>query len=99
MCKDFICVCSYKDLPGNPLSCSYDGNLKDLLAYNKPKSSKKLFYQKIQMNINDLESKRQFKCNVVRNSCLIHSRCMLMVRYSIGLARLSRGEGVDFIRR
>lgn len=53
---------SYKDTPGNALRCSYDGSLKDLLVYNKPKSAKKIFYQRLSMNITELESKKQFKC-------------------------------------
>lgn len=53
---------NYKDIPGAPLRSSYDGSLKDLLVYTKPKSVKKIFYQKLSMNINELESKKQFKC-------------------------------------
>lgn len=49
-------------MPGHPLRCSYDGSLKDLLVYNKPKGAKKIFYQQLSMNINELESKKQFKC-------------------------------------
>lgn len=53
---------NYKEIPGIPLRCSYDGNVKDLLAYHKPKSAKKIFYQTLTMNINELETKKQFKC-------------------------------------
>lgn len=53
---------NYKDIPGHPLRCSYEGSLKDLLVYNKPKGAKKIFYQQLSMNINELESKKQFKC-------------------------------------
>lgn len=53
---------NYKDIPGHPLRCSYDGSLKDLLVYNKLKSAKKIFYQRLSMNITELESKKQFKC-------------------------------------
>lgn len=53
---------SYKDLPGNPIKSAYEGPLKDLFIYSKPKSLKKLFYQILPMNINELENKKQFKC-------------------------------------
>ncbi|XP_055691767.1 ubiquitin carboxyl-terminal hydrolase 7 [Lutzomyia longipalpis] len=53
---------TYKDVPGNALRSSYDGTLKDILIYNKPKSTKKIFYQILSMNINELETKKQFKC-------------------------------------
>lgn len=53
---------NFKDMPGIPLRCTYDGNLKDLLVYNKPKVVKKIFYQQLSMNISELESKKQFKC-------------------------------------
>lgn len=63
----FSCgISSYKDVPGHPLRCSYDGSLKDLLVYNKPKGAKKIFYQQLSMNITELESKKQFKCTWVR---------------------------------
>lgn len=53
---------SYKDIPGHPLRCNYEGNLKELLVYTKPKCAKKIFYQQLSMNIDELESKKQFKC-------------------------------------
>lgn len=53
---------SYKDLPGNAIKSAYEGPLKDFLIYSKPKSVKKLFYQILPMNINELENKKQFKC-------------------------------------
>lgn len=63
---------SYKDLPGIPLGCRYDGNLKDILAYGKPKGMKKLFYQTLTMNINELESKKQFKCVWVNTILILY---------------------------
>lgn len=53
---------SYKDVPGPPLSSSCDGTLKDVLVYCKPKQLKKIFYEILTMKINELESKKQFKC-------------------------------------
>lgn len=53
---------SYKDVPGHPLRCTFEGSLKDLLVYTKPKGVKKIFYQRLSMNIDELESKKQFKC-------------------------------------
>lgn len=53
---------SYKDIPGNAVRSSFEGPLKDLLVYSKPKSVKKIFYQLLPMNISELENKKQFKC-------------------------------------
>jgi ubiquitin carboxyl-terminal hydrolase 7 len=52
---------SYKDSPGHPLRCTYDGSLKDLLVYSKPKQPKKVYYQQLSIPINELENKKQFK--------------------------------------
>lgn len=52
---------SYKDSPGHPLRCTYEGTLKDLVAYCKPKM-KKMFYQLLSIRVNELENKKQFKC-------------------------------------
>ncbi|XP_015122798.1 ubiquitin carboxyl-terminal hydrolase 7 isoform X2 [Diachasma alloeum] len=52
---------NYKDLPGHPLKCTFDGTLKDLVAYCKPKT-KKIFYQQLSIRVNELENKKQFKC-------------------------------------
>jgi len=54
---------SYRDGPGHPLRCGYEGTLKDLLVYQqRPKQVKRIFYQKLTIPINELENKRQFKC-------------------------------------
>lgn len=37
-------------------------SLKDSLLYNKPKGPKKMFYQRLSMQITELEFKKQFKC-------------------------------------
>lgn len=52
---------NYKDVPGASLSCTYSGNLGSIFQ-SAPKAMKKIFYQKLSMNINELESKKQFKC-------------------------------------
>lgn len=52
---------NYKDLPGNPLKCTFDGTLKELVANCKPKT-KKIFYQQLSIHVNELENKKQFKC-------------------------------------
>lgn len=52
---------SYKDSPGHPLKCTFDGTLKELVAYCKTKV-KKLFYQQLSIRVNELENKKQFKC-------------------------------------
>ena len=36
--------------------------MKELLVYFRPKQPKKLFYQKLTIDIHELENKRQFKC-------------------------------------
>lgn len=53
---------SYKDSPGHPLRCTFEGTLKDLLVYSKPKVPKKIFYQQLSIRVNELENKKQFKC-------------------------------------
>ncbi|XP_017767859.1 PREDICTED: ubiquitin carboxyl-terminal hydrolase 7 isoform X1 [Nicrophorus vespilloides] len=53
---------SYKDSPGNALRCTFEGNLKDLLIFSKPKVPKKIFYQQLSIRVSELENKKQFKC-------------------------------------
>lgn len=53
---------SYKDVPGPPIPGSFDGQLKDILQSKSKNSKKFLFYQRLSMNINDLEDKKPFKC-------------------------------------
>ncbi|XP_016915800.1 ubiquitin carboxyl-terminal hydrolase 7 isoform X1 [Apis cerana] len=52
---------TYKDSPGHPLKCTFEGSLKDLVSYCKPKA-KKLYYQQLSIRVNELENKKQFKC-------------------------------------
>lgn len=52
---------SYKDSPGHPLKCTFEGTLKELVSYCKSKV-KKLFYQQLSIRVNELENKKQFKC-------------------------------------
>lgn len=40
-------VCSYREGPGNAIRCTFEGNLKDLLLYSKPKQPRKLYYQQV----------------------------------------------------
>lgn len=58
----FFKVQSYREGPGNPLRCTYEGTLKDLLVYFKPRQPKKIYYQQLSIPINELEDKKQFKC-------------------------------------
>lgn len=53
---------SYREAPGHALRCTYDGTLKDLLVYFRPKQPKKMFYQKLAIPIHELENKKQIKC-------------------------------------
>lgn len=57
----------YRDGPGNPIRCTYEGTLKELLLYSKPRQQKKLYYQQLNIRINELENKRQFKCIYVNS--------------------------------
>lgn len=52
----------YRDGPGNPVKCTFEGTLKDLLVFTKPRQPKKLYYQQLNIKISDLENKKQFKC-------------------------------------
>lgn len=54
---------SYRDGPGHPLRCNYEGLLKDLLVYSRPRQVKRIYYQRLTIPINELENKRQFKVN------------------------------------
>ena len=53
---------NYRDIAGNALRCTYEGTLKELLIYSRPKHPKKLYYQKLSIPIHDLENKKQVKC-------------------------------------
>ena len=66
---------SYREAPGHALRCTYDGTLKDLLVYFRPKQPKKMFYQKLAIPIHELENKKQIKCTYLStdqvNFCLV----------------------------
>jgi len=53
----------YRDGPGHPLRCNFEGSLRDLLVYFRPKQVKRIYYQRLVIPINELENKRQFKCS------------------------------------
>ncbi|KAG9509762.1 Ubiquitin carboxyl-terminal hydrolase 7, partial [Fragariocoptes setiger] len=53
---------SYREGPGNPLRCNFDGTLKDLLTFLKPRQPKKIYYQQLTIRINELENKKPFTC-------------------------------------
>ncbi|ELT89456.1 hypothetical protein CAPTEDRAFT_149911 [Capitella teleta] len=57
----------YREGPGNAIRCTYEGTLKDLFIYFKPKQPKKIYYQQLTIPINELENKRQFKCTWVNS--------------------------------
>jgi len=52
-------------MPGHPIRCTYEGTLRDMLVFLKPRQIKKLYYQQLSIRINELENKRQFKCSWV----------------------------------
>ncbi|XP_077980640.1 ubiquitin carboxyl-terminal hydrolase 7-like [Glandiceps talaboti] len=66
----------YRDGPGTALRCTYDGTLRDLLLGFKPRQHKKLYYQQLNIKINELENKKPFKCIWV-NSKLKEEELML----------------------
>lgn len=51
----------YRDHPGNAIKCTFEGQLKDILAGGR-RGPKKLYYQILTMPVNILENKIQFKC-------------------------------------
>ncbi|KAL3876817.1 hypothetical protein ACJMK2_034611, partial [Sinanodonta woodiana] len=57
----------YREGPGNPIRCTYEGTLKELLLFPKPRQLKKLYFQQLNIRINELENKRQFKCVFVNS--------------------------------
>ena len=54
-------VSNYREQPGAALKCTYDGTLKELFMYFKPRHPKKMFYQRLSIPIHELENKKQFK--------------------------------------
>jgi len=42
-----LSVDSYRDFPGNPIKCTFDGQLKDLFQGYKPKQQRKMYYQQV----------------------------------------------------
>lgn len=52
---------NYKDSPGAPLRCNFEGTLKDLLNNCKPKGPRKVFYEVLSIKVSELENKRPFK--------------------------------------
>lgn len=42
-------VARYRDGPGNPLRHNYEGTLRDLLQFFKPRQPKKLYYQQVRL--------------------------------------------------
>ncbi|XP_017493004.1 PREDICTED: ubiquitin carboxyl-terminal hydrolase 7-like, partial [Rhagoletis zephyria] len=53
---------TYSDGPGEPLACSYDGTLEDILLYAKHRQAKKLYFQHLDISIYEMENKRLFTC-------------------------------------
>ena len=50
-----------RDQAGQPLKCTYEGTLKELFIYFKPRNPRKIFYQRLAIPIHELENKKQFK--------------------------------------
>lgn len=58
---------SYREGPGNPLKCNFDGTLKDILIAVKQRTPKKIYYQHLTIRVNELENKKQFTCVWINN--------------------------------
>ena len=69
------------DKPGHALRCTYDGTLKDLLVYVRPKQPKKMFYQKLAIPIHELENKKQIKCTYLSKDQVTTSHHRLLSDY------------------
>jgi len=52
---------SYRDGPGQPLKCNFEGSLKDIIQFIRPKQMRPVYYQRLQIPLSELENKRQFK--------------------------------------
>merc|ERR1712029_1232800 len=57
----FFKSANYREQAGAALKCTYDGSLKELFMYFKPRHPKKMFYQRLSIPIHELENKKQFK--------------------------------------
>jgi len=44
-------VGSYRDSPGNPIKCTFDGQLKDVFQGHKPKQQRKMYYQQVDSTV------------------------------------------------
>lgn len=54
----------YRDHPGNPIKCTFDGQLKEIITGGR-RGPRKLYYQILTMPVNILENKIQFKCSYI----------------------------------
>ena len=52
---------SYRDIPGNPIKCTFEGQLKDLFQGFKPKQIKKMYYQQVLFQV----------CSISISCCLL----------------------------
>ena len=60
----FVFMLRYRETAQNvsAIKCNFDGTLKDILVYYKPRQMKKIFYQILTIKISELENKKLFKC-------------------------------------
>jgi len=54
---------NYRDGPGQPLRYNFEGTLKDIIQFVRPKQVRRVYYQQLQISISELENKKQFRCN------------------------------------
>ncbi|XP_066936124.1 ubiquitin carboxyl-terminal hydrolase 7-like [Clytia hemisphaerica] len=85
----------YRDHPGNAIKCTYEGQLKDLVA-NARRGPKKLYYQTLTMSIDELENKIQFKCTFI-NAELKDERDLLIPVDKAGFVKNLLEESREFL--
>jgi len=85
----------YRDHPGNAIKCSFEGQLKDLVA-NARRGPKKFYYQTLSIPIDELENKIQFKCNFI-NAELKDERELLIPVDKVGFVTNLLEESRKFL--
>eukprot|EP00794_Sanderia_malayensis_P008888 gene8888-9838_t len=57
----------YRDIAGNPIKCSYEGSLRDIMSLMRTRSPRKLYYQLLNIPIDIMENKFQFNVTWISN--------------------------------
>uniref|UniRef100_T1GTK6 ubiquitinyl hydrolase 1 n=1 Tax=Megaselia scalaris TaxID=36166 RepID=T1GTK6_MEGSC len=91
----FKCL-GYKDTPGSSVRPLHENSIKDLLAHGKPRITRKLFYQVLSVDVNELENKRQFKC-LFLSSNLRDEKELVLYPYKTGTVKTLLEEASKII--